>query len=99
MARITTAEVCALARISRATMWRRVRAGALPRPIDYGREALFDQGQVVAALAVPQLRWRAPSASTLASETARTPGAPQLTTRRKVTARWTPDRWKDAFQA
>lgn len=60
MTRLTTREVCALGRFSRATMWRRVRKGWLPGPIDHAREALFDDRAVRAALAEPRSRWRPP---------------------------------------
>lgn len=49
--RMTTDEVLALARVSRATMWRRIACGRLPRPIDRGRQALFLKQAVHAALA------------------------------------------------
>lgn len=48
--RMTTREVCAFARISPATMWRRVKTGRLPRPVDQAREALFKREQVLDAL-------------------------------------------------
>lgn len=48
--RLTTAEVMSLARISRATLWRRVSAGRLPSPVDRGRQALFLRLEVVTAL-------------------------------------------------
>ncbi|MBJ7484203.1 helix-turn-helix domain-containing protein [Brevundimonas sp.] len=48
--RLTTAEVMALARISRATLWRRVASGRLPTPIDHGRQSLFARLAVIAAL-------------------------------------------------
>lgn len=48
--RMTTSEVLALARISRATLWRRVRCGRLPAPTDQGRQALFLKSAVIAAL-------------------------------------------------
>lgn len=48
--RMTTTEVLALARISRATLWRRVASGRLPRPIDHGRQSLFARVAVIAAL-------------------------------------------------
>lgn len=48
--RLTTVEVMSLARISRATLWRRVSAGRLPYPVDRGRQALFLRIEVVAAL-------------------------------------------------
>lgn len=57
--RLTTAEVCAQARLSRATLWRRIACGRLPRPVDYGRQALFCRSAVLEALARP-LPARAP---------------------------------------
>lgn len=48
--RLTTAEVMSLARISRATLWRRISAGRLPQPVDRAREALFSEAEVHAAL-------------------------------------------------
>lgn len=48
--RLDTAEVCAIARISRATLWRRIAAGRLPAPVDRGRRALFDADAVFSAL-------------------------------------------------
>lgn len=48
--RMTTAEVLALARISRATLWRRIASGRLPAPADQGRQALFVKQAVIAAL-------------------------------------------------
>lgn len=50
--RLTTREVCALGRFSRATMWRRVQSGALPAPIDHARQALFDAEAVERALSI-----------------------------------------------
>ena len=47
--RLTTTEVLALLRISRATLWRRIAEGRLPRPQDHGREALFCKAAVVEA--------------------------------------------------
>lgn len=49
--RLTTDEVLALARISRASLWRRVADGRLPLPIDRGRQALFSRAAVIDALA------------------------------------------------
>jgi predicted DNA-binding transcriptional regulator AlpA len=49
--RMTTGEVLALARISRATLWRRIACGRLPRPVDQAREALFSKVEVIQALA------------------------------------------------
>jgi predicted DNA-binding transcriptional regulator AlpA len=49
--RITTREVCALARYTSATLWRRIDAGHMPRPIDRGGEGfLFDRKAVLTAL-------------------------------------------------
>ena len=50
MQRLTTREVCALARLSPATVWRRVRSGEFPKPVDYGRQALFDRSAIEQAL-------------------------------------------------
>lgn len=47
--RLTTSEVLALLRISRATLWRRIADGRLPRPQDHGRQALFCKAAVVEA--------------------------------------------------
>lgn len=49
--RMTTCEVMAAARISRATLWRRVACGRLPRPIDQARQSLFLRCEVDQALA------------------------------------------------
>ena len=49
-ARLTTGEVCQIARFSRATLWRRVAAGRLPEPIDHARQALFCAKDVMSAL-------------------------------------------------
>lgn len=49
--RLTTEEVMALARISRASLWRRVGDGRLPKPIDRARQALFSRVAVIEALA------------------------------------------------
>ena len=49
--RLTTAEVCALARIAPVTLWRRIKAGVLKlEPCDQGRSALFDRQAVLIAL-------------------------------------------------
>lgn len=91
MTRITTSEVCALGRFSRATLWRRIASGALPTPIDQGREAIFDRDRVLAALAVPRPRWRKPkgAAQTLTPCSASGPLA-----RPKTPRRWTAQRWE-----
>ncbi|WP_292035591.1 MULTISPECIES: helix-turn-helix domain-containing protein [unclassified Brevundimonas] len=51
--RLTTTEVCQLARLSRASVWRRIAAGRLPGPIDHGRQALFCARAVADALNRP----------------------------------------------
>ena len=49
--RITTREVCALARYGRATLFRRIDAGQMPHPIDRGGDGfLFDRKAVLVAL-------------------------------------------------
>ena len=50
--RLTTDEVLKMARISRASLWRRVASGRLPMPIDRARQALFSRAAVMAALKV-----------------------------------------------
>ena len=87
MTRITTAEVCALGRFSRATMWRRIKVGALPGPIDQARQALFDRDAVITALAVRRPRWRARSRPCDPIDASL--GAPRV----KPTRRWTAERW------
>ena len=52
--RLTTSEVCRIARFSRATLWRRVASGRLPKPIDHAREALFCAKAIKSAL---EERW------------------------------------------
>lgn len=52
-ARLTTTEVCQLARLSRASVWRRIAAGRLPAPIDHGRQALFCAEAITRALSRP----------------------------------------------
>lgn len=91
MTRITTSEVCVLGRFSRATLWRRVASGALPGPIDQGREAIFDHDRVVAALAIPRARWRKPKAGTqtLSPTFASGPVIDQ-----KPNRRWSAKRWE-----
>jgi hypothetical protein len=49
-ARMTTAEVCELARYGPITLWRRIRAGRMPRPVDRGRQSMFDRDAVLIAL-------------------------------------------------
>lgn len=90
MTRITTSEVCVLGRFSRATLWRRVASGALPAPIDQGREAIFDRDRVAAALAIPQRRWRNSKTGpqTLRARSAGGPAAVQKSSRRWSAKRW-----------
>ena len=49
--RINTREVCDLARYTTATLWRRIEAGIMPKPIDRGSGGyLFDRKAVLIAL-------------------------------------------------
>ena len=48
--RMTSREVMSLARISRATLWRRIGSGMLPAPVDQARQALFLKSAVLKAL-------------------------------------------------
>ena len=49
--RITSREICELARYTKATLWRRIDAGQMPAPIDRGGDGfLFDRKAVLAAL-------------------------------------------------
>ena len=49
--RMTTREVCSLARYSSATLWRRIDAGHMPSPLDRGGSGfLFDRRAVLTAL-------------------------------------------------
>ncbi|WP_022697876.1 helix-turn-helix transcriptional regulator [Euryhalocaulis caribicus] len=50
VSRLTTSEVCALARYGKATLWRRIREKQMPPPVDRGRESLFDRKAVEKAL-------------------------------------------------
>lgn len=91
MTRITTSEVCALGRFSRATLWRRVASGALPSPIDQGREAIFDRDCVVAALTIPRSRWR--KRTTNDAQPGRPPIA-EARGRETPQRRWNARRWE-----
>lgn len=49
--RITTPEVCALAGYTKATLWRRIDDGHMPKPIDRGgRGFIFDKTAVLIGL-------------------------------------------------
>jgi hypothetical protein len=48
--RLMRSEVCALARISPERLRRKIRAGTMPKPVDRGREDLFDRDAVLEAL-------------------------------------------------
>ena len=49
--RMTSAEVCALARYGKATLWRRIDAAHMPAPVDRGSGGfLFDRREVLKAL-------------------------------------------------
>jgi predicted DNA-binding transcriptional regulator AlpA len=90
MNRITTSEVCALGRFSRATLWRRIASGALPPPIDHAREAIFDRDRVMAALAIRRPRWRKPTpAPEMPKRSARA-----VSTSRKTQRQWSAQRWE-----
>lgn len=53
--RLTTPEVLALARYSRATLARRIGAGVMPKPIDRGADGgIFDRDAVLKALGIDQ---------------------------------------------
>jgi predicted DNA-binding transcriptional regulator AlpA len=61
---MTTREVCALARYSRTTLFSRIDAGAMPKPVDRGGAGfLFDRTAVSIALGMykevvaPQKSW------------------------------------------
>lgn len=51
--RVTTREACRLARVSRATLFRRIAQGRLPGPVDRGRELLFCRRSLISALSSP----------------------------------------------
>lgn len=59
--RMTTREVCELAKFSPSTLWSRLRNGYMPAPIDRGRDGfIFDRQAVVRALGlenVPPAEW------------------------------------------
>lgn len=48
--RITTSEVLELARYGRHTLWKRIRQGRFPKPVDRGRENLWSRADVEKAL-------------------------------------------------
>jgi predicted DNA-binding transcriptional regulator AlpA len=54
--RMTTREVCRLGRMSPATLWRRIKAGRMPAPVDHARQALFDRDAVLQSLQPPAAR-------------------------------------------
>lgn len=62
--RLTTSEVLALLRISRATLWRRIAEERLPRPLDRGRQSLFSKAAVVEAATRDDARLRSFSLKT-----------------------------------
>lgn len=53
-ARLTTSEVCSLARYGATTLWRERRAGNMPAPIARGREDIYDRDAVLKALGMIQ---------------------------------------------
>lgn len=50
--RLTASEVCRLAGYGRVTLGRRVRDGLMPKPVDRGRERLFDRQEIYKALGI-----------------------------------------------
>lgn len=78
MMRLTTTEVCEKARFSRATLWRRVRSGDMPKPIDHARQALFCAMAVERALTSMDVQQPSPRAAVL----------------KPAPRRWSADRWK-----
>lgn len=55
--RITMSEFCSISKVSRVTVMRRAEAGKYPKPIDRGREFLFDRRAVYVALGIVQTSW------------------------------------------
>jgi hypothetical protein len=55
--RITMSELCRIAKVSRVTVMRRAQAGKYPKPIDRGREFLFDRRAAYVALGILQSNW------------------------------------------
>ena len=51
-ARYTTSEVCAMAGYGPTTLWRRIQQGRMPKPVDRGRENLFQAREVKQALGI-----------------------------------------------
>ena len=48
--RLTTDEVLRITRLSRTTLWRRVRSGQYPPPVERGRSSLFSTDEVLQVL-------------------------------------------------
>ena len=46
--RLTTADLLGRMRLSRTTIWRRRKAGLLPRPIDRGRQCMYSAREIEA---------------------------------------------------
>jgi len=54
--RVGLSEICRIAKVSRQTIARRIKKECFPRPIDRGREQLFDRSAVYGALGITQGR-------------------------------------------
>ena len=52
--RIGTSDICAVAKLSPITIQRRIKNGTFPKPIDRGKEQLFDRRAVYEALGIVQ---------------------------------------------
>ncbi len=48
--RLTTSEVLGITRLSRTTLWRRVRSGQFPSPVERARSSLFSTDEVIRVL-------------------------------------------------
>lgn len=75
---LTLSEVCSHAGVSRATLWRRIKSGALPGPAGRARQSLFDKKAVHRALAAHRHREpMQPTGSELTSSDRRLDFAPE----------------------
>lgn len=53
---LTDKEVAEIFKVHRATIWRRVADGTLPKPIRFGDISRFPQSEIIAALDAAKLR-------------------------------------------